>query len=203
MLAYLSSHPRGDERQRPCFDITAHFICRPSSPPDGLAIGYQTEGRVRQDPRDCGRGNWVFLPPRPFVFLVSLSLLPLSASPLCLSVLRNPIPLYVYPTHLTPQNLPFGRICIFCQTLRAELVPGFCISILSSLVWDALRAQRRNGCPGKLQLWVLRSRKEIPNSTPQHQSSHFLTAARSAHDPGTGNIQSSHASVKQSLRAVY
>lgn len=44
-----ASHPRADLRQRPCFDVfdvRAHFICRPSRPPDGLAIGYQTAGRA-------------------------------------------------------------------------------------------------------------------------------------------------------------
>lgn len=77
---------------------------------------------------------------------------------------------------------------IFYQILRAVLVPGFCISILSSLVWDALRVHRKNGCPGKLQLWVMGSRKEMLNSTPRHQSSHSLTAAKLTQDPGTGDI---------------
>lgn len=98
-----------------------------------------------------GRGNWVFLSPLLFVFLVS-PFLPLPWP----SALRNPTPLY--PTHLTPQNLTFGRICISTRLQGQVLVPGFCISILRSLGWDSLRTHGRNGCTGMLQLWVRRSR---------------------------------------------
>lgn len=53
------------------------------------------------------------------------------------------------PTHLTPQNLPFqGESAFFTQLQGRVLVPRFCISILSSLGWDSLRAHRRNGCTG-------------------------------------------------------
>lgn len=53
------------------------------------------------------------------------------------------------PTHLTPQNLPFqGESAFFTQLQGQVLVPRFCISILSSLGWDSLRAHRRNGCTG-------------------------------------------------------
>lgn len=51
-----------------------------------------------------------------------LSLSPFLPLP-CLSALRNPTPLYFYPTLLTPQNLTPGRICIFYQTLRAIIAP--------------------------------------------------------------------------------
>lgn len=153
-----------------------------------------------------GRNLWEILDegirfscPLPFVFLVS-PFLPLPWP----SALRNSTPLY--PAHLTPQNLPFGRTCIFYQTSRAGIGPwilhlnpelltvGFLKDSREEwLHWNAT-ALRASGDPGR--------RSWIP-LLPRHQPSHFLTAAGSAHDPVPGNMQSSHASVTQSSQATY
>lgn len=136
-----SPQPRVDLRQRLHFDVTAHLVCRSSSPPDGLPTG------TRQKEESVIQYLWeileegIFLSPLPFVFLVS----PASRFLAFSSQESHPS----LPTHLTPQNLPFqGESAFFTQLQGQVLVPRFCISILSSLGWDSLRAHRRNGCTG-------------------------------------------------------
>lgn len=109
-----SPQPRVDLRQRLHFDVTAHLVCRSSSPqtdyplvPDSrkshaILVGILEEG--------------IFLSPLPFVFLVSPCLpvpgLQLSGIPY----------LSPHPSH-TPEPALSGGICIFYPTSRAGVGP--------------------------------------------------------------------------------
>lgn len=151
--------------------MTAHSVCRPSGwisrwMPDCRQSHATDTLVVRQSlvrNREGGIGFSCPLSP-----LCSLS----PPSPR-LSALRNPTPLYLYPTHLTtsPQPALWENLHLL-QTLGPLLVPGFGDSVLSSLGWDTLRAHRRNGCAG-IQRWLTRSgrRSRIPLlSTSPHTS---------------------------------
>lgn len=135
-----SPQPRVDLRQRLHFDVTAHLVCRSSSPPDGLPTGTRQQ---EESYNTCGK-SWKRESSCPLSPLFSLSL-PASRF-LAFSSQESHTSL---PTHLTPQNLPFqGESAFFTQLQGQVLVLRFCISILSSLGWDSLRAHRRNGCTG-------------------------------------------------------
>lgn len=100
-----SPQPRVDLRQRLRFDVTAHLVCRSSSPPDGLPTGTRQQEESHSTlivgqklVGNPGRGN--LLVPSPLCF-PCLSLPPGSWP----SALRNPIPLSPPISH--PRTCPF------------------------------------------------------------------------------------------------
>lgn len=109
-----SPQPRVDLRQRLHFDVTAHLVCRSSSPPDGLPTGTRQQEESCNTCGNPGRGN--LLVPSPLVFLVS-PCLPVTGLQLSGIPYLSP-----HPSH-TPEPALSGGICIFYPTSRAGVGP--------------------------------------------------------------------------------
>lgn len=159
---WRASHPLADLRQKPCFDFPAGFIGSHRS-----LDRWTTRWMVKQNlVRNCEVRELGFRVPHP---LLSSSL-PFSSTLPNFQISGTP---HLHTQTASPsRNPPLGRFCVFYQT---SLVPRFCIFILSSSGWDVLRAPRllgvgkagrRGAYSGILQLWVMRSREEMLNSTP-------------------------------------
>lgn len=146
-----SPQPRVDLRQRLHFDVTAHLVCRSSSPPDGLPTG------TRQQEESVIKYLWeileegIFLSPLPLVFLDSPRLpvpgLQLSGIPY----------LSPHPSH-TPEPALSGGICIFYPTSRAGVGPQILHLNPELLRVGFLKGSQEEWLHWNLQLWVRRSR---------------------------------------------
>lgn len=109
-----SPQPCVDLRQRLRFDVTAHLVCRSSSPPDGLPTGTRQQEESHSTlivgqklVGNPGRGN--LLVPSPCLLVPGLQL--------------SGIPyLSPHPSH-TPEPALSGGICIFYPTSRAGVGP--------------------------------------------------------------------------------